>query len=82
MADLPKSYNIVRSFYGWVRKVEKTLRKERTKVEFPEKYQTTIPGAYQFSQDILETLKGTEYEERALYWKTTFESIITEGWQD
>lgn len=82
MADTTKSYNLVRSFYGWVQKVNKSLRRERIQLELPEHYQTTIPGAYQFSQKMLEKLSGTEHEERALYWKTTFESIVTEGWKD
>ncbi len=73
---------MIRSFYGWFRKTEKSLRKSRSKVVLPESYQTTVIGAYKFSQEVLVLLKDTEYEARSKYWNGIFESIINEGWKD
>lgn len=75
-------YNLVRSFYGWVAKTERALKKSRRLEAFPKVYPTTITGAFQVSTGLVTALEGTTHHERALYWHKTFGSIVESGWDD
>ncbi len=80
---MANQYNLVRSFYGWVAKTERALKKNRRVLEaFPKFHPTTITGAFEVSTTLLPVLAGTVHHERASYWHKTFESIIADGWKD
>jgi hypothetical protein len=75
---------LVRSFYGWLARKERALREAGKEVYtslMPAQRPTSIPAVIRVALHSVRVLKGTEFEERAVYWANLFEKIRIQGWQ-
>jgi len=73
---------LVRSFYSWLRKTESALKESRdsTLSRLPKTRPTLLSEVTPVSASVCAALKGTGFEEKAVYWRNLFETIRREGW--
>ena len=75
---------LARSFYGWLYKVERDLKRDRGAApilsKLPTVRPTTLSELAPLSVSVYGALVGTKHEERAAYWKGIFEGIQRDGW--
>jgi len=75
---------LVRSFYGWLVRKEQALREAENDTYMyllPAQRPTSIPSVTRIALHAVRVLKGTTFEERAIYWAELFERIRAEGWR-
>lgn len=77
---------LVRSYYGWLCKVESDLKRDRSATpilpKLPKTRPTSLSEVTPLSVSVYGALVGTKHEERAAYWKDLFEGIERDGWQE
>ena len=74
---------LIRSYYGWLTKVETELREERGSLvsSLPPWRPTTLPAVTRLALRTAGIFRGTRFQERAEYWSSLFQRIYSEGWK-
>jgi hypothetical protein len=78
------SSGLVRSFYGWLARVERSLREDGNVLHsqlLPVQRPTSIGPVTRLALHTVRALSETVYEDKARYWADVFSRIERDGWR-